>query len=453
MNTPIIDFVREYQEREGTRFHMPGHKGHVFFGWEPFDITEIPGADVLHQGRGIIWESERNAAGLFGTGGTFYSTEGSTHCIKAMLGALCMERGGRERGDGRSWLLAARNIHRSMVDACALLDLDVRFLWGESPGSLCSHVISAEHLEGVLCQAGEKPLAVYVTSPDYLGQQEDMGALSCICHREGIPLVVDNAHGAYLHFLEEKCHPMDLGAAMCCDSAHKTLPALTGAAYLHVHPRYGQRFLAYVRQAMLLFGSTSPSYLTLQSLDYCNAYLSQDYPERLKETVARAGEWKRMFAEAGGRVLPSEPLKIVIETAGFGYSGREIGAEMRAYGMECEYEDQAFVVLMVTPENTAKDWERLHEWGENTRMLRCRREGMPVSVGGRLRSRQVMSIRQAAFAKSEMVPAERAAGRVCAAETVSCPPAVPIAICGEEISREMVEEFRKFGIKEVSVVL
>lgn len=467
MNTPIIDFVREYKKREGTRFHMPGHKGHVFFGWEPFDITEIPGADVLHQGRGIIWESEENAAVLFGTGQTFYTTEGSSHCIKAMLAALCMERGvwdrkgedeGRERkgweNEGRRpWLLAARNVHRSMVDACALLDLDVEFLWGESSESLCSHVISAEQLEEALGRHGERPLAVYVTSPDYLGQMADIPALSRICHREGIPLVVDNAHGAYLHFLEERCHPMDLGAAMCCDSAHKTLPALTGAAYLHVHPEHGQRFLPYARQAMLLFGSTSPSYLTLQSLDYCNAYLAADYEKRLEEILERAEEWKRMFGEAGGKVLPSEPLKIVLDTAGLGYQGDEIGAELREYDIECEYEDQAFVVLMVTPENTGRDWARLHEWGKNTRMLRQPRKGIPRAIPERLRSKRVMSIRQAAFAKSEVIPVSRAVGRVCAVQTVSCPPAVPIAICGEEITQAMVGEFKKFGIKEVSVVL
>lgn len=471
MDTPIIDFVREYQKREGTRFHMPGHKGHVFFGWEPFDITEIPGADVLHQGRGIIWESERNAAGLFGTGGTLYSTEGSSLCIKAMLAALCMERGsrdresrgnrGQDRGDwenggrkaGRPWLLAARNVHRSMVDACALLDLDVEFLWGEGSEGLCSQVISGEQLEKALRRGGEEPLAVYVTSPDYLGQMADIGTLSRICHREGVPLVVDNAHGAYLHFLQKKCHPMDLGAAMCCDSAHKTLPALTGAAYLHMHPEYGRRFLPYARQAMMLFGSTSPSYLTLQSLDYCNAYLAADYERRLEETVERSGEWKRMFAEAGGRVLPSEPLKIVLDTASLGYRGSEIGAELRGYGVECEYEDQAFVVLMLTPENADRDWERLREWGRNTRMLRHPRQRIPSAGGERLQSRRVMSICQAAFAKSEMVPADQAAGRICAVQTVSCPPAVPIAICGEEITPAMVSEFKKFGVKEVSVVL
>lgn len=452
MNTPIIDFVKKYQQKEGTRFHMPGHKGHVFFGWEPFDITEIPGADVLHQGDGIIWESERNAAELFGTGGTFYSTEGSTQCIKAMLAVLRMEW---ERGSGkdRPWILAARNVHRSMIDACAVLDLDVKFLWGETSEHLCSHVISGEQLERALDHEEGRPLAVYVTSPDYLGRQTEIRELSEICNREGIPLVVDNAHGAYLHFLKERSHPMDLGAAMCCDSAHKTLPALTGAAYLHVHPEYGKRFLPYVRQAMLLFGSTSPSYLTLQSLDYCNAYLTESYRERLGETVGRVLAWKRAFFQAGGNVLPSEPLKIVIETASHGYTGKQIAGELRSYQIECEYEEEAYVVLMVSPENSERDWERLHQWGENTRMLRHRRGKLPVAVTEKLETRQVMSIREAVFSRSETVSVERALHRVCATETVSCPPAVPIAVCGEEITEAMVKEFKKFGIKEVSVVL
>ena len=452
MNTPIIDFIRDYKEKEGTRFHMPGHKGHVFFGWEPYDITEIPGADVLHLGDGIIRESEKNASELFGTGETFYCTGGSSQCIKAMLAALRMawQEEGRE---GKPWILAGRNVHRSMIDACALVDLEARFLWGEKGGHLCSQVISGKQLQEALHQAEHKPMAVYVTSPDYLGQQADVGELACICHREGIPLVVDNAHGAYLHFLEEKCHPMDLGAAMCCDSAHKTLPALTGGAYLHVHSEYGKRYLPYLRQALLLFGSTSPSYLILQSLDYCNAYLSEGYKERLRDTIEKVRNWKKRFVRAGGQVMPSEPLKIVLHTAGHGYTGKQIAKELRSYQIECEYEEEALVVFMVSTANTDRDWERLYQWGENTRMLRHQRAGLPVAGLEPFETHQIIGIREAVFSGSEVVPVERALHRICAAETVSCPPAVPIAVCGEEITETMVREFKKFGIKEVSVVL
>ena len=263
MDTPIVDFVKEYIENNGTRFHMPGHKGHVFFGLEPYDITEIKGADVLHHGDGIIAKSEKNASELFGSGRTHYSTEGSTHCIKAMLAILAMQRKDRKR---RPYLLAARNVHRSMIDACALLDLDIHFMKHQS-NSLCTCVISAEILKDALAKEDALPLAVYVTTPDYLGQTTDISALARVCKQYDIPLVVDHAHGAYRHFLEEAKHPMDLGAAMCCDSAHKTLPVLTGGAYLHIGKEFTERFEPYASQAMALFGSTSPSYLIMQSLD------------------------------------------------------------------------------------------------------------------------------------------------------------------------------------------
>lgn len=183
MDTPIVDFVKEYIENNGTRFHMPGHKGHVFFGLEPYDITEIKGADVLHHGDGIIAKSEKNASELFGSGRTHYSTEGSTHCIKAMLAILAMQRKDRKR---RPYLLAARNVHRSMIDACALLDLDIHFMKHQS-NSLCTCVISAEILKDALAKEDALPLAVYVTTPDYLGQTTDISALARVCKQYDIP--------------------------------------------------------------------------------------------------------------------------------------------------------------------------------------------------------------------------------------------------------------------------
>ena len=103
---------------------------------------------------------------------------------------------------------------------------------------------------------------MYVTSPDYLGGQSDVAALAEVSHRHGVPLLADNAHGAYLRFLSPSRHPMDLGADLCCDSAHKTLPVLTGGAYLHVGRAAPEPFRENARRALALFGSTSPSYLT-----------------------------------------------------------------------------------------------------------------------------------------------------------------------------------------------
>lgn len=450
MKTTIVDFVKEYAEKNSTRFHMPGHKGRVFFGWEPFDITEIEGADVLHHGSGIIRESEKNASMLFGSGATHYSTEGSSICIKAMLAILQMEHGFGKTGE-RQFLLAARNIHRSMIDACALLDLDVRFLQSRSE-NICSSVLRAEELEEALQSCKVPPLGIYVTSPDYLGQITDIAALSAVARRWKVPLLVDNAHGSYLHFMEEKKHPLDLGAAMCCDSAHKTLPALTGAAYLHIHKDYLERFEPYAARALTLFGSTSPSYLLLQSLDRCNAYLAEGYTERLAGIIKKTEKLKEQLSARGICILESEPLKIVMDTAINGYEGTEIAAELREASIECEYADRQYVVLMVTPENTEKDFGRLAEWAERTRLVSAGRKALPVGTAWSLSREQVCTIREAVFSKSEMVPARESAGRVCAAETVSCPPAIPIAVSGERITEEMAETFLQFGIEEVCVI-
>lgn len=451
METPVVDFVRKYANRNMTRFHMPGHKGHVFFGWEPFDITEIKGADVLHYGNGIIRKSQENAAALFGSGATHYSTEGSTICIKAMLAILKMEHDSL-LPEERPCLLAARNVHRSVMDACALLDFDVHFLQAAERRSICSSVVKPEELEKALQSCASMPLGIYITSPDYLGQMADIAGLARVSRKWGVPLLVDNAHGAYLHFLEKKIHPMDLGAAMCCDSAHKTLPALTGAAYLHIHKDYLERFEPYAGQAMTLFGSTSPSYLLMQSLDMCNAYLSGKYPEKLKKLTTRLRDLKDELQCQGICVKDSEALKIVIDTAEGGYDGEEIAEEMREYEIECEYADWQYVVLMATVENEEKDWCRLRKWANSSKLVCEKRASLPVPAIGDFPTEQVLSIREAVFAKSEYVPAAEAANRICAAETIACPPAIPIAVSGERITGEMVQAFLHYGIEKVCVV-
>ena len=228
MDTPICDFVREYNRRNTLRLHMPGHKGVSYLGMEHLDITEIQGADSLYEADGIIAQSEENASSLFGCK-TLYSTEGASQCIRAML-YLVLQYAKRT---GRKPLIAAgRNAHKAFLTAVAMLDLDVQWLYPQGNSGYLSCDMSAEELDIYLQNAEEKPVAVYLTSPDYLGMVADIRSIAEVCHRHGVLMAVDNAHGAYLKFTGH--HPMDCGADMCCDSAHKTLSCLTGAAYLHV---------------------------------------------------------------------------------------------------------------------------------------------------------------------------------------------------------------------------
>lgn len=438
MNTPVADFVQRYAKAGTARLHMPGHKGRCFLGCEPWDITEIHGADALYEAEGILAESEQNAAALFDSQRTCYSTEGSSQCIRAMLYLAVA-------ASGSHTVVAARNVHRAFVSAAALLDLEIRWLWPEESRSLCGCPISPAQLEETLHSLPEPPAAVYLTSPDYLGGMAEIPALAQVCHQHGTLLLVDNAHGAYLRFLQPSLHPLDLGADLCCDSAHKTLPVLTGGAYLHLSPTAPAQLAPLAKSALGLFGSTSPSYLTLGSLDLCNRYLAEGYPQRLAEAVERLAELRERLTAAGWRVEPSDPLRVTV-AAPRGVTGQELAGQLRRQGAECEYADRDFLVLMATPENTPEELAQAA-----AALGQCPGEANPPQLP-LARGERACSIRQAAFAPRETVDAAHSLGRVCGLPTVGCPPAIPIAVSGERITPEALALFAYYGIEQVEVL-
>lgn len=464
MRTPVADFIDSYIAGDGVRAHMPGHKGAGPLGVEVRDITEIAGADVLSESVGILGESQQNACTLFGTGATLYSTEGSSLAVKAMLYSVMMhwKHCVKEMEYSRPFILAARNVHRAMLDGCALLDLDLEFIRSSQAQELCSAVVTAQEVEQSLKACGQLPAAVYLTSPDYLGVQSEIAAIAEVCHKYGTLLAVDNAHGAYLAFLEASKHPIHLGADICCDSAHKTLPVLTGGAYLHLHENIVSEILDSARKGLTMFGSTSPSYLILQSLDLCNVYLEQKFRRELAECVEKVRQFKKAAGDRGLHIMEGEPLKIVIDTGASGYDGEEIAGELREFvccirerkrfGIECEFADHHMVVFMMSPQNGPEDWQMLYRWLDRTRLLKPGKVFAPAKTLGEEHAVRRMTIREAVFAESEIIPVREAEGRILAQETVSCPPAIPIAVSGEEIDRNMIRVFEEYGIRDVSVV-
>lgn len=444
ISTPIRDFVRAYGEKGFARLHMPGHKGRGFLGCEALDITEIAGADELYQPGGVIAESEENARRLFGAGKTVYGTEGSSQCIRAML-FLAMQAA---KPAGRPVILAGRNAHKAFHYACALLDIDVEWLMPEEKSPLCTCPVTPGQLEKRLAELAEKPIAVYITAPDYLGYRPDIHGLAAACKKAGVPLLVDNAHGAYLKFLTPSEHPLDLGAAMSCDSAHKTLPVLTGGAYLHFSAEWAQKMGGEAKKAMELFGSTSPSYLILQSLDIFNRYAAEGYPQKLAGTVKTLEHLRERLRQKGWEVLESDPLRLTLLTGKAGYAGHKIAGLLRESGVECEFADGEIVVLMATPENRLEDFRRVLD---ALKGVEPRPALPPLHMPAALPQRS-MTIRQAVFAEREEIPCDAAVGRVCAMPCVSCPPAVPIVAGGEVITGEMLPLFRAYGVERVDVV-
>jgi len=437
MKTPIADFIDNYNGASPSRFHMPGHKG--MGDIEKYDITEIDGADVLYSADGIINESEENATKLFNTAHTFYSTEGSTLAIKAML--FLVSKGKSKK------ILAQRNVHKAFVYGCALLDLDVEWIYPKAFEHLCSCIVTKEDVEAALSEKSEPPCAVYITSPDYLGNVADVSGIATVCKKAGVPLIVDNAHGAYLGFLSPSMHPIAQGAAMCADSAHKTLPVLTGGAYLHIskdRPEYVKN----ARSALSLFASTSPSYLILRSLDKCNRYIDEAFPAELEKAIERTNFAKAKLSELGFSVNPGEPLKIVIDAEKAGYEGNELSELLRRNNIEAEFADRRYLVLMSSPMNTNEDFERLIDCFKKIEL----RSPIVSDTLAPEKAIKVMTIREAILSDSESISVDRAEGRICASPSVSCPPAVPIAVSGEIISKNHVELFKKYGIETVDII-
>lgn len=440
MKTPIVSFLKSYQEKSPVRMHMPGHKGAGILGFEGMDLTEIYGADELFAAEGIIKESEQNASSLFGCP-TYYSTQGSTLCIQTMCTILCQDA--KSKGKTPK-ILAGRNAHRSFIHAAALLDFEIEWLYGNSDYLSCK--IHAEDLEKAIIES--HPTAVYLTNPDYLGNLLDIQSLASVCKKHNVLLAIDNAHGAYLRFLEPSLHPIDLGADLCCDSAHKTLPVLTGGAYLHLSDSLNQVWADDVKHFMEYFSSTSPSYLIMASLDAANEVLDTTFRNSLFECIQRVDGLKNTLVQHGYTILSGEPMKITISTKEFGYTGNEIANLLMECDIYPEFYDSDYIVLMPSPYNTKDDLKRLE-----TCLCGIERKPILINKPPKLeQSKKAMNVRQALFSSSITLDVSKSLGQVCSSVTVSCPPAILPVIPGEVISESSIEVMKYYGIETVRVV-
>ncbi len=441
MKTPIYDFLKKYAQSGTLRCHMPAHKGvsdiPELSDMYALDITEISGADSLFEADGIIAQSEKNMSGLYGTAGTVYSTGGSTLCIQTMLYIM--------KSENRK-IFAVRNVHRAFMNTSALLDIEVEWIMPEYSGGILSGNINISEVEKKLSECSE-PSALYVTSPDYTGKTADISVLAEICHRYGARLIVDNAHGTHLKFMPKDIHPITLGADMCCDSAHKMLPALTGSAMLHTSvPEY----VPLLKQAMNMFGSTSPSYLIMMSLDLCNRYIAEKIRSDINRNLVFLENLRCKFSD---RLVfaDGEPFHITIKASESGLDGNELSELLRKNGVECEYADKWLVILLMSPVCTKHDYERLSD-SLNIAVSECKKIP-PYTMDFDIKlPERVTSIHKAVFSEYETIPVEKAEGRICASVKVPCPPAVPLVASGERIDRNSINIFVRYGISDVIVI-
>jgi arginine/lysine/ornithine decarboxylase len=426
MPAPLYDALVHHRNLGRSSFHTPGHKNNpeaLPQDLYSLDFTELPDTDSLFDASGPIMQAEKLASEFFGTARTCFSAGGCTLCIQAMF-RLALPEGGK--------VLCSRVIHRSAVNAMALLGIEP--VWA-MPDDMVKTL-----------NANMDVRAVYITSPDYYGRLMDVEAISAACRRIGIPLLVDCAHGAHLMFTAPKLHPLAYGASMTADSAHKTLGVLTGGAWLNIGD---ERYAANAKSAMALFGSTSPSYPVMASLDCARAWL-QANPNAFLPLQEKVAEIKEL-AQRRGMALPEgkgDPVRITLNTASIGLHGTEAAELFRKAGVEPEYADADYVVLIATPFNTEKDFMRLKNAIEGLPCGRPLPAHPPLPVLPPVKE----GLREAVLAPSVTVCLSKAVGRIAAEAACPCPPGIPIVMPGELITKEAVEFLRRYGFLKINVL-
>lgn len=441
-SAPLYRALVAHLQKQRVSLHTPGHKNiHTVFPQDlsRLDLTELPDTDSLFEADGVIRQAERETAQVLGTAHTFFSAGGCTLCIQAMLRLVSL--GGKRK------VVAGRVVHRSAVHTMALLGLDPVWVMPRADaGPGLPGRVHPEDVRGALRQTPDAA-CVYVTSPDYFGVLADIAGLAQACQEYHVPLLVDNAHGAHLFFTSQP-HPLTQGASMTACSAHKTLPVLTGGAWLNLAD---DTFAHAAKDAMALFGSTSPSYPVMASLDLCTQWIAEHAAQAYPRLEQRVQEIRVLARGLGFSVPhgPCDPTRISLYTPPVGWTGEQTAEFLRECGVEPEYADASYVVMIPTPCNPPEHFRRLAQ--ALRQIPRARALPEPDCVFPPLPSQEV-ALREAVLRPSRTLPIRQAAGHIAACAACPCPPGVPVVMPGEKITPCAADFLLAYGFSHVKVL-
>lgn len=446
--------LESYGNGDVYPFHMPGHKRNLSSvnGNFPLkqDITEIEGFDNLHHAQGILKEAQEAVSRLYGTKESFYSINGSTAALLAAVSAS-VKKGGR--------ILVARNCHKAVYHALYLRELKPVYIYPSMDSSLgLNGSISCTKVQRIL-EEHHDIQAVLITSPTYDGVVSDVKSLAEIAHRYGIPLIVDEAHGAHLRFFGYFPVPAEmLGADLVIQSLHKTLPSMTQTAVVHRCTDLVDRE-ALVR-FMGIYQSSSPSYVLMASMDSCIHKLETEgkvmfkaFTELLDRTRERLEKCRNirlftpaMAAEAG--IYEYDRSKLLFFTDGTSLTGRELyEILLNKYHLQMEMEAGNYVLAMATVGDTEEGMERLCEAIEEIDRQQenlCERDTAGGGQQAYCINKQVLAISEAMDAPCESCPLEESIGRISAEFAYLYPPGIPIIAPGEQITGQFVRNVRRY---------
>ena len=453
-NAPLFHALQLLATGDSARFHMPGHKGEPLFNTyaEIFaiDFTETYGTGNLYTGEGPIRDAEVAAALYFGASDCFFLTGGSTQGIMAML-ATAVGRGGS--------VLLDRECHKSVCHACALLDITPYFI---SAPLIEPFAVSGElPKDAIERQLIDHPdiRAVLITSPTYYGVQRDIPALADLCRAFDKRLLVDAAHGAHFPAVGLPA-PVAQGADLAVLSMHKTLPCLGQGAVVLCGAGVDKRAL---RENTALFGTSSPSYPIMASIDLARAYTEGPGRAAYRRAAETCGELREYIARRTGFIpltheyFPAlDPCRLTVCTAGTDATGHQLADMLWSEaGVACEMADDRNAVFILTGADTAGAVHRLRRGLRH--ISRRRREAlMPAPAAPFPAAERVMRVRDAWFSQTGRVEPAAAENLVCARPVTPYPPGVPLLWPGEKITRAHIELIRERwynDISEITVVI
>lgn len=402
---PLYDLLA--QLKPGLRFHTPGHKGYlggIFKEIANADVTELPVTDNLYCPQSVILQAEKSASSYFGSYITVFSAGGATLCIQTALSFFKGEK-----------VIFERNSHVSVFNAAALLGIKPEFIYNRM--SVIPLPVTSEQVKDSL-EKNPDAEAVFITSPNYYGLCADLSEIKKICEKYSVRLVIDNSHGTHLYEIDRISSPQR-NSDICIDSAHKTLPVLTGGAFLHIN---FVTDLNFVKNSMSVFGSTSPSFPVLASLDYAREWLAHGGGESIRRTGESVSDLKRCIPF---EIVESEPLRITVIDANAG----KLAERMLENGIIYEMATPVSVVLLFSPFNTDFDFKTVKKFFMNIDIKPKR----PDSVFSFPETKRKVAYLDALFSDYEIVDSEQAVGRIAARNVLPYPPGVPVLLAGEEI--------------------
>ncbi len=477
----LCEELKNYQAKDIYPFHMPGHKRQLSVGPavhfpNPYslDITEIEGFDNLHHAEGIIKDSMDWAASVYGADKTYYLVNGSSGGILSAVSAVAGTSG---------TILMSRNCHKAAYHGVFLNRLKSRYVYPQfmpEYGVQCG--LSPLDIEKML-KTHKDIRAVFVVSPTYDGVVSDIGAIGEICHRYGVPLIVDEAHGAHFRYSEVfPVSALDLGADVVIQSVHKTLPCFTQSAILHIREGYVDR--GRIERFLQIYQSSSPSYVLMAGIEQGIRWMEGEGREKMREfsreltAMRRELEGMRHLRLFGRNVVGTKGIydldisKIIVSTRGTEIDGLRLCERLRLeYGLEMEMCTQDYVTAITTVMDTKEGLERL-KYGlmeiddrltgngeENRKQKNGREDGKQEGErkekdrGGEFwhnwELEQVMTIYEAWEGEKEPIALEDCAGRVGGEFVYLYPPGIPILVPGERITGEILDVvlgYRRLGL-------